>query len=182
MGLHDVPDGMKALTGMLRSTVNTPTIPIPSGETTIGWVAQHNLAVGSQGNIIIGLHGYQWRGSTLGPGNGQATFSAMRTFLDPDILATGEITSGFESQSLAIAFEDQQQFVEDVDGNIVTENFKMDSLPAPILTVKDLSTVMWINGTAAVDSLTQQTTILYSLYEATQSAFLRIAGVSLSRG
>lgn len=181
MGLYDVPAGIKPVTGILIDP-QLYVSEIPAGETTVGVTAIHRWNLGE--GYCVGIHGADIRGSTLGNSTTVESSSWFwRLFLDASVLPiTNELVGGYEPGDSSIALETQEQITGDGTGDINARNWhQVFTHGGPVLTVQPALSLAFINA-AATRALSMRSNLWYSIYEVTDAQFLRIAGVSLSRG
>ena len=161
MGLFDVPNGVTPQTGLLlRTQLFNPGAGSDS-IVTESW----NLG----GGFAVGIHGYQLDVSGWTGADGEQFDYEFN--LDPNTIAVN-------TNAGSRLFRSSQEANISTSGALLEPFPATVFLPGPILTVQNAVHTFTPVTTAMVGRLA----LFYSIYRVSDSDFIRIAGVSLSRG
>lgn len=166
MGLYDVPQGIKPVTGLLLSLH-------PENDLAAAAIGAQRHTFGSLGpDLAVGIHGVRFHTTNI-----DADTESIRgtVSLDPDISLV-QMPSVFDASLIY----DQLYAVDVVTSGAargVIEFYR--SYNVPIMTVRNITTHIQNAGGAQADFALQ---LLYSVYEVSERDFVRLAGISLSRG
>lgn len=166
MGLYDVPAGIKPITGLLVSLH-------PADDLAAAGISGQRHTFGSLGpDLAVGIHGVRFHTTNI---DADAESIRGTVSLDPDISLT-EMPSRVDGSLIY----DQVYAVDVVTSGAARGVIEFDrAYPAPFLTVRNITTHMQNAGGAQADLALQ---VLYSVYEVSERDFVRLAGISLSRG
>lgn len=164
MGLYDVPKGITPESGILISTRGTNSLADGASE------GQNHGFGGLGQDYVVGVHGW---GYSTAPYTLSAEFYTVEVLSEPDLVAPVALPDN------RVIFLVSNFTNLTTSGGFIVEEAKQLMLPAPVLTVKDWSSVANNEIGAAGHWMSQ---LFYSIYRVDSDTFVRLAGISLSRG